>query len=145
MYGLPTEAPWPPDQICWFDMGDTLCQMVILGGTRAFLVLACPLNPLWFISPHYVSPSHCRYLDPVCSCNMLAVILRCQTEEESCLCTSTGTVCRGGASAPPALRSNFRMTWMVIVAWMTMMHLCFDEIALTASSSICQARACNMP
>lgn len=38
--------PWPPDQIWSFGMGDRLCQLVTQGGTKAFAVLACPLNPL---------------------------------------------------------------------------------------------------
>lgn len=43
MFSLP---PRPADQIGSFGMGDMLCQLVTLGGTKAFVVLACSLNPL---------------------------------------------------------------------------------------------------
>lgn len=38
--------PRPHDQIWSFGMGNMLCQLVTQGGTKAFVVLACPLNPL---------------------------------------------------------------------------------------------------
>lgn len=43
MLSLP---PWPPDQIWSFGMDDMLCQLVTQGGTKAFVVLSSPLNPL---------------------------------------------------------------------------------------------------
>lgn len=43
VFSLP---PWSPDQIWSFGMGDILCQLVTQGGTKVFVLLACPLNPL---------------------------------------------------------------------------------------------------
>lgn len=43
MFNLP---PWLPEQIWSFGMGDMLCQLVTQGGTKTFVVLPCPLNPL---------------------------------------------------------------------------------------------------
>lgn len=60
-------------QIQLFDRGNILCQAVILGGSKVFIVFACPLNPLLVLHPPIspAPPSHYRYLYPVCGCNTL--------------------------------------------------------------------------